>query len=243
MKERIEKRNRAVSPVIGVILMVAITVILAAVIGTFVLEIGDQQETVPRASFDTSQKAVFYSTPRGTANNTVVKITHAGGETVPYSELEMKVNGNESVWGEEEAGWLYGGGRMSYTGNPATTYTTSSKCGGAPDCGYVPVEPVPDLRETLGTNTVTEIKSGEKVDVIFYEYIRDQLVDVKGDAGGFTEADYYVDKPQGEVTELAEWGAVYEKDVPNVNSSDDITAVWEASSGGKTQTLFEYTVQ
>ena len=31
----------AVSPVIGVILMVAITVILAAVIGTFVLGLGD----------------------------------------------------------------------------------------------------------------------------------------------------------------------------------------------------------
>ncbi|MFO7927281.1 type IV pilin [Natronomonas sp.] len=37
--------DRAVSPVIGVILMVAITVILAAVIGTFVLGLGDQVET------------------------------------------------------------------------------------------------------------------------------------------------------------------------------------------------------
>ena len=42
----------AVSPVIGVILMVAITVILAAVIGTFVLGLGDQvQNTSPQASF------------------------------------------------------------------------------------------------------------------------------------------------------------------------------------------------
>jgi len=41
--------DRAVSPVIGVILMVAITVILAAVIGTFVLGLGDQvQSTTPR---------------------------------------------------------------------------------------------------------------------------------------------------------------------------------------------------
>ncbi len=40
--------DRAVSPVIGVILMVAITVILAAVIGTFVLGLGDQvQNTNP----------------------------------------------------------------------------------------------------------------------------------------------------------------------------------------------------
>ena len=38
--------ERAVSPVIGVILMVAITVILAAVIAAFVLDIGDTGEPV-----------------------------------------------------------------------------------------------------------------------------------------------------------------------------------------------------
>jgi len=43
--------ERAVSPVIGVILMVAITVILAAVIAAFVLDIGPG-ETDPSATFD-----------------------------------------------------------------------------------------------------------------------------------------------------------------------------------------------
>jgi len=43
----------AVSPVIGVILMVAITVILAAVIATFVLGLGESvSDTAPQASFD-----------------------------------------------------------------------------------------------------------------------------------------------------------------------------------------------
>ena len=41
LQEFISGDDRAVSPVIGVILMVAITVILAAVIGTFVLNLGD----------------------------------------------------------------------------------------------------------------------------------------------------------------------------------------------------------
>jgi flagellin-like protein len=41
--------DEAVSPVIGVILMVAITVILAAVIGTFVLNLGDDVEANPTA--------------------------------------------------------------------------------------------------------------------------------------------------------------------------------------------------
>ena len=44
--------SRAVLPVIGVILMVAITVILAAVIGTFVLGLGDSVESAPQASFN-----------------------------------------------------------------------------------------------------------------------------------------------------------------------------------------------
>jgi flagellin-like protein len=47
----------AVSPVIGVILMVAITVILAAVIGAFVLNIGGSQDTAPSVSFDFEQSS------------------------------------------------------------------------------------------------------------------------------------------------------------------------------------------
>ena len=42
----------AVSPVIGVILMVAITVILAAVIAAFVLGLGDTNDVAPNTSFE-----------------------------------------------------------------------------------------------------------------------------------------------------------------------------------------------
>jgi flagellin-like protein len=52
LKERITTEDRAVSPVIGVILMVAITVILAAVIGTFVLGIGSSQSQNASAGID-----------------------------------------------------------------------------------------------------------------------------------------------------------------------------------------------
>jgi len=45
----------AVSPVIGVILIVAITVILAAVIGTFVLGLGESVNEEPRAGVSFSQ--------------------------------------------------------------------------------------------------------------------------------------------------------------------------------------------
>lgn len=56
--------DSAVSPVIGVILMVAITVILAAVIAAFVLGLGDTNSTGPSASFD-------YTYDQGTNDLTV----------------------------------------------------------------------------------------------------------------------------------------------------------------------------
>lgn len=65
--------DRAVSPVIGVILMVAITVILAAVIGTFVLGLGDQvQETAPTAQ-------ISITDVDGTADE--VTFVHNGGDS------------------------------------------------------------------------------------------------------------------------------------------------------------------
>lgn len=50
--DRGKDNDRGVSPVIGVILMVAITVILAAVIASFVLGLGDQTDDVaPNVNF------------------------------------------------------------------------------------------------------------------------------------------------------------------------------------------------
>jgi len=77
----------AVSPVIGVILMVAITVILAAVIGTFVLGLGDQvQDTTPRAQigFDFT-------------DDSEMTVTHESGDTLETANLEVKV-GSNTVW-------------------------------------------------------------------------------------------------------------------------------------------------
>jgi flagellin-like protein len=50
--------KRAISPVIGVILMVAITVILAAVIASFVLGLSDINKNPPQASFSCDDGAI-----------------------------------------------------------------------------------------------------------------------------------------------------------------------------------------
>jgi len=87
--------DRAVSPVIGVILMVAITVILAAVIGTFVLGLGDQvQQTTPQASFgfDTEDTG-----SDGTPD--IVTATHESGDTINGDNVQLKIGGQSFDWG------------------------------------------------------------------------------------------------------------------------------------------------
>jgi flagellin-like protein len=69
----------AVSPVIGVILMVAITVILAAVIGTFVLGLGGNVSSAPQAQ-------VSFQYDQG---STSVQLIHDGGDQLNGAELTV----------------------------------------------------------------------------------------------------------------------------------------------------------
>ena len=80
--------DAAVSPVIGVILMVAITVILAAVIGTFVLGLGESVQTTPQVkmSFDYNQ------------TGTRLTITHDGGDAFEAENVRITGGGNDATW-------------------------------------------------------------------------------------------------------------------------------------------------
>ena len=90
---RSDSDDRAVSPVIGVILMVAITVILAAVIGTFVLGLGDQLgDTAPQASFTIDDNGTD-----------TINITKTGGQSLEAGDLVLSVDGervNTSIPGD-----------------------------------------------------------------------------------------------------------------------------------------------
>jgi flagellin-like protein len=76
-----------VSPVIGVILMVAITVILAAVIGTFVLGLGDSLEQTPQATIGADA-----------GSNSSVTLSHNGGDGIAVSDLRVNVDGASSAF-------------------------------------------------------------------------------------------------------------------------------------------------
>lgn len=84
--------DRAVSPVIGVILMVAITVILATMVGSVFLDFAGQiSEQPPQAAFEY----------KFDDEENEVTVTHASGEQIDSSSLRILVDGTEAYPDEE----------------------------------------------------------------------------------------------------------------------------------------------
>jgi len=82
----------AVSPVIGVILMVAITVILAAVIASFVLGLGNQaQQGAPTATIGFDYEQIDENS--GGTNYGALSVSHDGGDSVSNNELYIRGSG------------------------------------------------------------------------------------------------------------------------------------------------------
>ncbi|WP_367175892.1 type IV pilin [Haloarcula rubripromontorii] len=110
----------AVSPVIGVILMVAITVILAAVIASFVLGLGDQaQQATPQASFSWEYDA--------SASSENLTITHDGGDSIEAQELYVRGDFDHSTSGATWGNWSSKSPSSEVTaGNTADMFVGSS---------------------------------------------------------------------------------------------------------------------
>jgi flagellin-like protein len=92
--------ERAVSPVVGVAILVGITVILASVVGAFVFGLVDIGESPPDAQFTFERTTGTYSAD-GDPDTTdrrmiVVRTLHNSGEAISTDELIVKVSGNQS---------------------------------------------------------------------------------------------------------------------------------------------------
>ena len=82
------RSDAAAAPVIGVVLMVAVTVVLAAVVGTFAIGLGaGGPESPPTAKFD-----VEYDDPK-------LQVIHAGGEAVAGGKLRVVSQSATIEWG------------------------------------------------------------------------------------------------------------------------------------------------
>lgn len=79
--------ERAISPVVGVALLIAIAVILATVIGAVVLDLGPGGASTP-----TTDAAGNYST-----SNTSLTVSHRGGDPLPAGQIRfVDESGNET---------------------------------------------------------------------------------------------------------------------------------------------------
>ena len=103
MVDSIEFRTdrSGVSPVIGVILMVAVTVIIAAVIGSTALGLaGEVGETPPQAQFEAETIEDYeYTDPYNDETRTfdyVVELQHVGGDDVDPNHIMVEVNGEHA---------------------------------------------------------------------------------------------------------------------------------------------------
>jgi FlaG/FlaF family flagellin (archaellin) len=97
----------AVSSVIAVVLMVALTIVLAASVGVFVLGIG--QEATSQAGTPNVKYATEYVNDTG--KNATLSISVKGGDTVKVENLEVIIDGT-TAWkdGSNETGFLDGSG-------------------------------------------------------------------------------------------------------------------------------------
>ncbi len=155
--------ERAVSPVIGVILMVAITVILAAVIGTFVLGLGDQvQNTTPQASFNFESANMDGSDDAGSPDDKVT-ITHESGDTLSQSNINVKI-GSTLIYEQGTAknggsGWTNGdsisaGDQLTFTEDDTNNFA------GETTIRVIYANPNSDSTSTLATQTYTFDETG-----------------------------------------------------------------------------------
>ena len=88
-----ERDKRAVSPVIGTILMVAVVVALGAVVGMMALGIGSENTDGGGPNYYSTQVdgVVEIGTYCASGPDEMVMVNHGGGDSVPVEDLELKI--------------------------------------------------------------------------------------------------------------------------------------------------------
>ena len=111
--------DRAVSPVIGVVLMVALTIVLAGTVHAFVFGIADDNlHDQPMAGFS-------FETDATECKGDGLSVTHVSGDTIPADQLYLRSDALSKATGDTPSGsWTAPGG-----------YTTSGLEDGAVSAG------------------------------------------------------------------------------------------------------------
>lgn len=136
--------NDAVSPVVAVILMVAVTVILAAVIGTFVLDLGEDVSANPQAGVSFDQ-----------AHSQSVDVNDDNSEDTDLYDVSVKVISMENA---DEV-------KVEHDGSDTTYYPDTTQTGEATSTATVSKSgsPASDVGADM---TVSNLQEGDSVTVI-----------------------------------------------------------------------------
>ncbi|MDW5550005.1 type IV pilin [Methanosarcina sp.] len=161
-KKLFRKDDKAVSPVIGVILMVAITVILAAAIGSSVFGMGPAK-SAPQANLEIKASHV----PTSGSNPASIKIEHIGGDAIHFED-----SGITKVMASVNSG-------PSVEIN-ADVYTNNTKILGTMGVGDVKILELIDTSNVNldedSTANVDPIDSGDTVNIKIIDVQTNQLI-------------------------------------------------------------------
>ncbi|HII92531.1 MAG TPA: type IV pilin [Methanosarcina sp.] len=157
-KKLFRKDEKAVSPVIGVILMVAITVILAAAIGSSVFGMGPAK-SAPQASLDikTGDKFVSGSSPA------TIRIEHLGGDPIHF----------ETIQGVQKTKLM-----ASVSGKSSVKITEANNADNDGGLGVLEVGSVKTLKLENGTTSASylSVTPGETVNIKIIDIETNQLI-------------------------------------------------------------------
>ena len=152
LKELIHDDDHAVSPVIGVILMVAITVILAAVIASFVIGLGDSTD-------DVAPNIVFtddYETNSSYAINATLTVDNVGTTNVDPSNIYIRgenITDNNLQWSDSDQGYENVSAGQTFTLN----HSNVNKKGFTQGDEYRVIFETSDTSDTLDTFEVPDV--------------------------------------------------------------------------------------
>jgi FlaG/FlaF family flagellin (archaellin) len=105
----------------GIILLVAVTIVLAAVLGTYALGMTEEVSgPVPQASFETEIRQTSF----GSADYNIVYLTHKYGDKIDGDNLRITVNGRQA-W--DVAGMDDGSGRTVKPTERVDTFTSGTQ--------------------------------------------------------------------------------------------------------------------
>ena len=122
-----DEDERAVSPVIGVILMVAITVILAAVIAAFVLDLGQDTSADPSAGItfddDGEDVTVQFNTDDRTEGQVFVHCDDVSGGLIDGAEENLSIGQSHTCQGVDDGDQITVGAEFDGGEGVVATFT------------------------------------------------------------------------------------------------------------------------